>query len=291
MRHRGPARVALAACAAWSVLVAPAVAQGVDAAQRQALVAQKLKLADQVVGSARAQEVQSGGDADAKAALAKARELLAQARQGGEPAEVEARVNEALRLATLSTRGRAAAPPAADGQARSNAEKRAQVEEYRRGMVAALQAQRNSQDRSPMLVAVDQQLAEADELSRAGRHADAAAQLEKAYRSAVQGLARLREGETVTIALKFETPADEYAYEQKRFHSHDMLVDLTLAERNPTGTMRHAVEQRRQDARGLRDQAAANAERGDYKAAIGQLEEATRNLVRALQAAGVTGLY
>ena len=55
----------------------------------------------------------------------------------------------------------------------------------------------------------------------------------------------------MTIALKFDTPADEYTYEQKRFHSHDLLVDVALAERGLTGTMRNAVEQRRQrlDAR------------------------------------------
>lgn len=269
---------------------APVAAQAVDPAQQQSLVLQKLRLAEQVLGSPRAQELAGGADAEARATLARARALLEEARQGADLARAERQVNEALRLASLATRGRMAGVRAADGQQQRNAELRTQIDDYRRGMVEALRARR-VEGRSPALVAVDQHLAEADALAGAGRHADAAAEYERAYRAAVQGLSRLRDGETVTIALTFDTPAEEYAYEQKRFQSHDLLVDLALTERNPTGSMRNAIEVRREQAHTLRDRAAESANRGDYKAAIGLLEDATRGLVRALQAAGVSGLY
>lgn len=286
--HRilGAAVVALAALV-WS---GPAAwAQGADPAQRAALVGQKLRMVEQLLAAPKGQEAAQSGDPDVRSAIARARELLTEARSAADPAEADRRVNEALRLVTQATRGRPAAPPA-DAQVQRNAELRAQIEEYRRNIVGTLQARR-AEGRSPVLVAVDQQLLAADEIGRDGRHADAADALERAYRSAVQGLARLREGETVTIELKFDTPADEYAYEQKRFQSHDMLVDVMLAERNPTGSMRNAVDQRRQEARALRDRAAESAARGDHRSAITQLEDATRLLVRALQAAGVTGLF
>lgn len=280
----------LTACAALALAyTAGPAAQGSDAASRSAIVAQKVRLLEQLLASPRAQEVVERGEAEPKATLARARTLLEETKQIADAAEAEKRINEALRLATLATRGRPAEAPV-DAQVRRNAELRTQVDEYRRGIVTALQARR-AEGRSPVLVAVDQHLVEADDLTRVGRHVDAHAELERAYRAAVQGLARLREGETVTIALKFDTPADEYAYEQKRFQSHELLVEMTLTERNPVGSMRNAVEQRRQEARSLRDRASESAARGDYRSAIAQLEEANRGLVRALQAAGVTGLY
>lgn len=279
---------AILACALVSA-GSPAWAQGADPAQRAALVGQKLRMVEQLLAAPKGQEAAHSGDPEVRNAIARARELVAEARAGADAAEADRRVNEALRLVTQATRGRPAAPPA-DAQAQRNAELRAQIDEYRRNIVGTLQARR-AEGRSPLLVALDQQLLAADDLVREGRHADAADALERAYRSAVQGLARLREGETVTIELRFDTPADEYAYEQKRFQSHDMLVDVMLAERHPTGSMRNAVEQRRQEARALRDRAAESAARGDHRAAIAQLEDATRMLVRALQAAGVTGLF
>ena len=54
------------------VLCVPAAAQAVDSAQRAALVAQKLRMIEQLLGSARAQEVARTGDAESKAALARA---------------------------------------------------------------------------------------------------------------------------------------------------------------------------------------------------------------------------
>lgn len=283
---------------AWAIgagAVAGASAQPTSDAQRGVAVVQKLRLVEQLLASSRASEILAGradggdaGDADARAALARARELVDRSLQDPAAPQADEQADEARRLVNAALRGRSAA--GLDTQLRANAARRQRVEDWRRAIAAELQARR-APPRSPALVALDQNLAEADELSRTRRYADAADALERAERLAVQALAQLRQGQTVTVELRFDTPADEVAYEVERFRSHDLLVDLMLREREMTAAQRQALELRRDGARARRDGARAIAARGEWTAAIRELEAATGDLVRALQAAGVTGLF
>ena len=90
---------------------------------------------------------------------------------------------------------------------------------------------------------------------------------------------------------ELNTPADEYAYELKRYHGHETLLSQTLAEQPLPGAARSAVNQRADEARALMARAADSAARGDHAAGVKLLEDAVKQLFRALQAAGMPGLY
>jgi len=261
-------------------------------APRRALVEQKLRLVEQLLGSARVLEVGAGSDLEAKAALTRARALLAESLQAASSSastHVEPKLNEALRLVVAATRSRAGGQAAEDGQAQRNTELRDQINAYRRAIVAALEARR-IEPQPAALAALDQFIADAERLAASGRHGEANKALTQAYRVAGESLSALRAGETVTIALKFDTPADEYAYEQKRHQSHEMLVEMTVAERRPSGAALASIEQQVREARALRERATESVAAGDHPTAIRLLEEGTGHLVRALQAAGMPGV-
>lgn len=260
--------------------------EGAPTAERPPVLTQKLRLLQQLLASPRAQAA-AARDAQAAAGLQRARELLAEAAQGGDAAEAETRVNEALRLTTHATRALAPAPvPLA---AARQAEMREQITEYRRAIVVAAKA-RGQAEPAEALARLDAQVVDAERHTAASQPQEAAQALEAAYRIAVDTLSTLRAGETVSIELKFHTPADEYAYELKRYHGHVELLNNTLAERRPGGVARDQAEQRAGEARALQASAAEHAARGEHATGVKQLEEAVRLLFRALQAAGMPGL-
>lgn len=282
-RAASPCSARCVALLAALMLVAPAAwPQGTPT--HPAVLAQKTRLLEQLLGSSRAREVEAGGDAEARQTLQRARELLVEASSGG-AADLEQRLNEALRLASAALRTRGAQPIAADAQAQRNAELQQQVLEYRRAIDSAAKARGGAAP--PALVAIDRRLESARDLTTHARHDDAARELTQAYRTAVESLSALRAGETVTIDLKFDTPADEYAYERRRFQGHELLVQMVLDERQPAAGVRATIERLAGEARLLQGQAAERATQGDHRAGIQALEQATRLLVRALQAAGM----
>ncbi len=280
------------AAAGWLVVVllaSGALGRAAEPARegtpRQSVLAQKARLIEQLLGSPKVRELEAGADAQAKTTLARVRVLLAEARSAAEDSDSEAKLNEALRLATQVTRARPGNLATDEDQVRRNTALRDQIAVYRTALVTSAQARGLALP--PALATLDRHLADAQVLSSGARHADAGKALSEAYRIAVESLVALRAGETVTIELKFETPADEFAYELKRYQSHEQLVEMTLDERRPTGTVRATMDQYTQQARALRTRAAESASAGDHRAGIKSLEDATRLLLRALQAAGM----
>jgi len=258
-------------------------------AARLALVTQKLRLVEQLLSSPRVLEVSGGADSESRSALARVRTLLTESRQAtdaGQTARAETAVDEALRLATAAIRSRAATAGSDGALTQRNAELREQISVYR-GAIAATIAARGYAPRMPALAALDKSVADAEGASTAGRHDEANKSLAQAYRIAVITLSELRAGETITIELKFATLADEFAYELKRHRSHELLVDMAVAERKPTPSAMTSIEQEMAQARGVRARADARAAAGDHAAAIKLMEQATEHLVRALQAAGM----
>ena len=273
----------LLAAALWAAQTIGWAQATSDAPQRTDVLAQKTRLVEQFLRSPRAAAVASGGDPGAKALLARAEALLAQSRQPATPAEAERSLNDALRAASEALRVR---PGESDATlARRNDELRVQVADFRAALLATGSARR-AQTLQP-LAAIDTLLAEAQALSAGGRHVDANVPLTRAYDISARTLAAVRAGETVTIELKFATPAEEFEYERRRFQSHEMLLEMALTERQPSADALAAVQARKGQARVLTAQADESAARADHRLAIRQLEDATRELVRALQALGV----
>lgn len=111
--------------------------------------------------------------------------------------------------------------------------------------------------------------------------------LAEAERTLMTGLGRVLGSKTIEYAQRFETPAEEYAYELERNRGYADLIPIALDGFKPRG---EAVREARQfvDAnRGLREQAQRHAAAEDYHSALTALRSGTAQLQSALAAAGL----
>ena len=274
---------------AWSAAAQP------TAAPQQALVTQKIKLVEQLLGTPRVREAEAHGDDAARAALARARELLTRSRaalDAGEFAQAEAGTNEALKLVSAGSQTRPAASAAT--QERRDAQQRyteleREIHAYR-GALADAVARGKATAQAPRLADVDRIVAEARQAAAAGRHTEAQRTMEQAQQTLVRALAEARAGETVTIELRFDSPQAEYAHELRRYEHHLSLLDTAVAQYQPQGVQRARSDLELGQARTMKERAQASAGAGNHAAAIREIEQATGHLLRALEAAGMPAM-
>ncbi len=134
---------------------------------------------------------------------------------------------------------------------------------------------------------VEALLAQASEVARSGRIVEARQLVDQAYLAVRGAISVLRDGDTVVRSLNFPTKAAEYEYEIDRNETHRMLVHVLLKDRRGAAATNAMVEQALAAAATLRQQAEQEAARRDHEAAVKTLEQSTRDLVRAIRAAGV----
>lgn len=248
---------------------------GAEADPRGRLMAQKLRLVESLVES----PAPDAAGAEGRQLLKRAREALAANRHE----EAGRALDAALRNA-VKTAARPGARSAGAEQA-IYAGLLEQVATYR----AALQdidGPAAGEARSAT-ARIDGLRKEAAALADGRRPGDANRKLGEAYRHAIETLSRLRKGQTVVLSLDFATPAEEYDYESRRFHSSELLVGMMLAEGRADGERRALVDGFLREGRRLRGVAATHADRGDHRGAIPTMEQAAAELNRALQAMGV----
>lgn len=118
----------------------------------------------------------------------------------------------------------------------------------------------------------------------AGRLDEARPLVDRAYLLARVSIESLRRGDTLVRSLQFASKREEYAYEIDRNDTHRMLIQLLLSERKDAAALMQGFVDR---AAGLRREAEAAAGRGEHEAAIKGLEDATRELVRAIRVGGI----
>lgn len=108
-----------------------------------------------------------------------------------------------------------------------------------------------------------------------------------AERILMVGLSRVLGARTIEYAQRFETLADEYAYELERNRSYADLIPIALAEFKPTGEASREVRKLVDTNRQLREQAQQHAARKDHRSALTALRGGTVHLQNALAAAGL----
>jgi tetratricopeptide (TPR) repeat protein len=131
---------------------------------------------------------------------------------------------------------------------------------------------------------IEQQIAEGERLAAAGRVAEARVLVDRAYLTARVSIESLRRGDTLVRSLNFASAREEYDYEIDRHDTHGMLIKVLLADRKEASPQMQASIDR---SALLRKDAEALARRGDHAGAIKVLEDATRELVRAIRAGGL----
>lgn len=118
----------------------------------------------------------------------------------------------------------------------------------------------------------------------AQRYGEARPLVDQAYLMAKASIGAMRGGETLVRSLTFASKEEEFHYEIDRNDTHRMLLQILVQKQaGDAGAGRAFVER----AAELRRDADAAGKRGDYVNAIRLLEDATRELVRAIRGAGV----
>ena len=275
--------------------VTPCLAQtsGADGlAQKRQLIEQKIRLLDTLVNSPAAKSAAAGRDPESAALLEKGRKSFEAARQ----AFAENRFDEASRLLdeTLKSTSSASRKISPDGgglsesaQRKSLADMAEQVASYRASVVELTRDGKVSATARQLLSQIDALLSESKQLVDAGRLGDANKKMASAYKLTVEEITKLRAGQEVVMSLKFDTPAEEYSYEQKHYSSSLTMIDMMIGEGRAEGQKRKLVDSFVTEGNRLRGLAEAEASSQRHKDAVVLMEKASGQLNKALQSMGI----
>lgn len=238
--------------------------------------------------STAARQIEASGNAGAAERRARARDLHARAGAALRAGDLEGSSKLLDEASRAFFEGVRLAAPSQITDEKRRTDYQARVESTRALLEAQkrIGAEKNQPRAGETSRQVEGMIADAERHAQAGRLADAQRSIDQAYLTVKAAIGTLRGGETVVRSLNFETPADEYHYEIDRNDTHRMLVDMLLKDRRG-GSTDQMVDQAVNTAAQLRARAEAEAGRKDHKSAIKTLEDSTRELVKAIRAAGV----
>jgi hypothetical protein len=287
----GGAALALVVSAAFAqvgpIAPEPARAQNATAAPDSAQVGRRLESVRTLVeGSSAARQIEASRNIEAAARRAEARSLVRLAEEAHAAHDersaatlLDGAARQMLEGARLAS-GERAGGASLEREVRSRIEA-AQALHAAQRRIAAEKSLAGAADSARQ---VEGLLARARALVAEQRFAEAQPVAQQAYFLAKASIGTMRGGDTLVRTLNFASKDEEYHYEVDRYETHRMLYEL-LAKRQPGdgAAGRESIAR----AADLRRQAEASAGRGDHAAAVGQLENATRELVRAIRAAGV----
>lgn len=134
---------------------------------------------------------------------------------------------------------------------------------------------------------VDALIDDARTLAAADQVGAAIKAAQHAERGLITGLSRLLGSATILYSQRFDTPAEEFAYELERNRSYEELVPVAIGELKPPAQAVRGIEGHVARNQGLREQAKVHAQRQDHPAAMRALRSGTEQLQRALALAGV----
>lgn len=258
--------------------------------RRLQLAAQKSRLIETLIATPAMKQALDGKNPEAQGWANISRTLLEQAQmamRNEQPDEAIEKLDEALR--SLSKASGALAGERNSGQSAHRQqfeEQRAQLDSYRRTLEEMATVPRTAASARQLIGRLDAMVGEAHKLL--DKQGDAALkQMAAAYNLAVSEISRLREGQEVVHSLHFASPREEFDYEQKRYHSNEILVGMLSREGKAVGESRELVEGFVRTAGEMKAQAAVKAAGNDYPAAIKEMEKANQHLNRALQLMGV----
>ncbi len=271
-------------------LTLPVLAQTApDPEQQRRLAEQKLKLVEMLVNAPAAKAAAASKDGESAALIERGRSLLATARDAlaaQRYPEAASALDEALRSVSKAN-SRNAGGLSDSVQKQRLQDMGEQVATYRSSLVDLGKHPQKGAEAQASLARVDALAEEAKRLAAAGRLGDANKKMAESYKLAVEEISRLRAGEVVTLALKFNSPAEEFAYEQKRVQSNEILVNMMIADGRADGDKRRMVDGFVNEAARLKSEAAGHAMNSKHKEAVEAMEKAFVQLNRALQSMGV----
>ena len=276
----------------WGNLCLAQTAGADNTEQKRKLIEQKIRLIDMLVNSPAAKSAAAGRDADSALLVAKGQQAFEAAKQ----ALASNRLDEATQLLdeALKSVSSASRKISADGsglsesaQRKSLADMAEQVATYRASVVDLTRDGKVAAQAQQLLRRIDELSSESKQLAEGGRLGDANKKMASAYKLTVEEISKLRAGQEVIMSLKFETPMDEYVYEQKRFGSTLIMVDMMIRDGHAEGQKRKLVDDFVTEGHKLKGLAETQASAQQHPKAVTLMENASRQLNRALQLMGV----
>ena len=257
-------------------------------------VKQKLMFAEMMASAQGAKRVMASNNVEAKKMVVEAKGLVGEARSKslvGALPEALSMADKALKMLSEATR---LVP--GDEELAQLAENyqtmRSEVVGYQKSYhsnVKALKKQ-GAMDESLELdeKSFSETLAKAEKLADQKNYVQANKLLQQAQTTITGTLHKMLDSKTLVYDLNFETAADEYAYEVKRFVGYEELIPIAIEAKKPAAGAVKLMESFLSKARKRRDEAQAKADSGDYPSAISMMLQATKTVRRALRMVGVT---
>jgi hypothetical protein len=255
---------------------------------------QKIMLAEMMLQSKGAKAVAEGGEAAAKSSLSNAVAKIQGAKQeisAGNGTRAAQLADEALQLVSAATKS-ASKDEAAKQQRARYTELRDTLhnfqESHRQNYERTVKKRGKSAAVDYDHAKVDALVNEAQAAADKGQYNAANDALIKAERLVTQAIGAMLDAQTIVYDLNFDTPADEYAYELKRFASYEELIPVAIEEKRPAESVVKLMDTYVAKGRSQRDEAVSKAKSGNYPDAISMLLSATEEIRRALRLAGVS---
>jgi hypothetical protein len=233
--------------------------------------------------------IEESGDADAKASLAQARALVAQAKADLGAGAVEAaddKLDQALALVNTEVRRLSGDEVQGDHSKRMYARRLNAVNTFLSAYERVAE-EGSSRAATKHAEAIRGLIGKAEAAAGAGQYDVAIAILDDAYVTARGDIREMREGQTLTRSLDFATAEEAYDYELGRNRSHFLLLQFALSENSPAGSVVGRIKENRSSAEKLRDGAARKAAGGDYPEAIDMLNASTELLLKTIRMSGI----
>lgn len=260
--------------------------------QKRKLIEQKIRLIDMLINSPAAKSASTGRDQESVKLIEAGQKTFDSAKQ----AYADDRLEEASKLLDDALRSASSASkkvaPSGDGfsesaQRKTFADMADQIAPYRASVVDLARDPKVGTEAAQLLLRIDALTNESRQLADSGRLSDANKKLAATYKLTIEEITRLRAGQEVILSLKFDSPADELAYELKRFASTSTLVDMMIAEGRAEGQNRLVVDGLITEANKLKSTADTAADARQHKDAVNLMEKAVKQLNKALQSMGI----
>lgn len=275
--------------------VAFAQAPAQDGANIPAGLAQKQAFARSLIEDVSAAErIQASQDAEALRLFALARDRYSSAltaMKDGNFASAEKQFNEAM---VAMGKARRQAPDTAALALKQRAEyerKLESVESLKKSYLGYLKGRKSGaadkETEESASMGISRLMEAAKKHAAENQPGDALRALEKAEQVMRSAMNRVLGSTQLEYTMKFETPADEYAYELERNRSYLDLIPVAIAELKPTDEAKKNVESLVERNRVALEQAREYAGQQDYRRALASVHTGTGYLQLALTAAGL----
>jgi len=257
--------------------------------EQEFLVESKLRMLDYVMQrSATVKRIQESKNSAAKQELekaVKARNLAHQLMEKKQYAKAGVTVDKALQ--TITSANRLLIKKHSKSNKAKNRYETLQktinsfVETFSQELTANSSQQINKQQ-------IDSEMAKAAKKSVSNNYQQANQILEEVYQNLKEFIYQQRDNKTLVYSLDFANDKEEYEYEQKRFKSFQLLLEMAEKKNaNISNKSKSLVKQFVSKSDALNQQAEELAKKEKYHDAIKKLEESAQHLTRALRTMGL----